>query len=52
MSFDALTVAGMFLLAMFLVVLFYLCNREGMTCNDRSRHTDEGERALARRKRS
>ena len=52
MSFDALTVTGMFLLAMFLVVLLYICNRAGMTCNDRSRHTDEGERKLARRKRA
>jgi Na+-transporting methylmalonyl-CoA/oxaloacetate decarboxylase gamma subunit len=52
MSFDALTVTGMFLLLLFLVLVLYICNRVGMTCNDRSRHTDEGERELARRKRS
>lgn len=52
MSFDALTLTGMFLLVTFLVVLVYICNRQGMTCNDRSRHNDEGERELARRKRS
>ena len=51
MSFDALTVAGMFLLLAFLVLLLYICNREGITCNDRSRHTDEGERERAWHKR-
>lgn len=52
MSFDALTLTGMVLLVAFLVLMFYICNREGNTCNDRSRHTDEGERELARRGRS
>jgi hypothetical protein len=41
-----------FLLLLFFVVLLYICNRDGITCNDRSRHTEEGERELARRKRS
>jgi hypothetical protein len=50
-SFDALTVAGMFLLLAFLLLLLYICNREGVTCNDRSRHTDEGERERARHRR-
>jgi len=50
MSFDALTLTGMFLLLLFFALVWYLCNREGMTCNDRSRHNDEGERDLARRK--
>lgn len=52
MSFDALTLAGMLLLVLLLVLLLYLCNRTGITCNDRSRHTDADARELARRLRS
>lgn len=51
MSFDALTLTGMLLLVLLLALMLYLCNRSGITCNDRSRHTDEGEREFARRQR-
>jgi hypothetical protein len=51
MAFDALTATGIILLVMIIGLLFFMCSRDGITCNDRSRHDDEGERELARRKR-
>lgn len=38
MSFDALTITGMFLLLVFIGLFLYICNRKGITCNDRTRH--------------